>query len=77
MEALIKDIHWAFEKVVDELNWMDDISKNKTKDKARNMKTFIGYPEGSVKNQTKFEEFYSEVLVSMDCNSVLLITYLT
>lgn len=70
MEDLIGNIHWAFDQIVDKLKWMDDTSKYETKIKARNVKTFIGYPEDSVKNRTKLEEIYSHVFVSLNCNTV-------
>ncbi|XP_060854532.1 endothelin-converting enzyme homolog isoform X5 [Rhopalosiphum padi] len=42
---MIENIHWAFEKIVKELNWMDDTTKKRTLYKAEQMRTFIGFPD--------------------------------
>ncbi|XP_022173800.1 endothelin-converting enzyme homolog isoform X2 [Myzus persicae] len=56
---MIENIHWAFEKIVKELNWMDDITKLRTLYKAQQMTTFIGFPE-FINDPVQLDEYYSE-----------------
>lgn len=41
---MTENIKWALQKMVKELNWMDDETKNATLLKLANTKSFIGYP---------------------------------
>lgn len=61
MNEIVENIHWAFEKIVKELKWMDDESKNKTLYKAQKMKLIIGFPE-LMKDPVQLDKYYSEVL---------------
>lgn len=60
---MMENIHWAFEKIVKELKWMDDVTKIKTMNKAQKMKIFIGYPE-FLNDKTKLDEYYDDVCAS-------------
>lgn len=63
MNEMMDNIHWAFEKTVNESNWMDETTKNKTILKAREMKTLVGYPE-FIKNPDELDDYYYNVLIS-------------
>ncbi|XP_022176698.1 membrane metallo-endopeptidase-like 1 isoform X3 [Myzus persicae] len=54
-----ENIHWAFEKIVKELNWMDDTTKQRTLYKAQQMRTLIGFPE-FINDSKKLDDYYSE-----------------
>lgn len=41
---MVKDIEAAFTDIVAELQWMDTETKNRTLDKVRAMRPFIGFP---------------------------------
>lgn len=60
MVEMMKNIHEAFEKIVNELKWMDDITKNRTLNKARQMRTFVGFPE-FIKDQMELDSYYADV----------------
>jgi len=60
---MIKNIHWAFEKIVKELDWMDDTTKKRTLNKAQQMQTLIGFPE-FVDDTYLLDEYYYEVPIS-------------
>jgi len=60
---MIENIHWAFEKIVKELDWMDDTTKNRTLYKAKQMQTLIGFPE-FINDSFQLDEYYSEVPIS-------------
>ncbi|XP_025418825.1 endothelin-converting enzyme homolog isoform X2 [Sipha flava] len=62
MVEMMKNIHEAFEKIVNELKWMDDITKNRTLNKARLMKTFVGFPE-FIKDQMELDNYYADLEV--------------
>lgn len=38
------NIKWAFRKMVNEVNWMDNETKNATLQKLSNTQTYFGYP---------------------------------
>lgn len=57
---MMENIHWSFEKLVSELNWMDDRTKKKTLHKARQMKTLVGYPN-FIKDPKLLDEYYENV----------------
>lgn len=56
---MMKNIHWAFEKIVNELEWMDDTSKNETLNKASLIKTRVGFPE-FIKDAKQLDDYYSD-----------------
>lgn len=57
---MMENIHWAFEKIVKELEWMDDTTKERTMYKAQQMKTFVGFPE-LINDSTQLDDYYSDV----------------
>lgn len=59
---MIDNIHWAFEKIVKELNWMDDTTKKRTLYKAEQMRTFIGFPE-FINDAQQLDDYYYDVLI--------------
>ncbi|VVC39609.1 Hypothetical protein CINCED_3A013094 [Cinara cedri] len=59
---MLLNIHWAFEEIVKELNWMDDTTKKLTLYKANQMKMFVGYPE-FIKNGSELNAYYSDFKV--------------
>jgi predicted metalloendopeptidase len=56
---MIENIHWAFEKIVKDLDWMDDTTKQRTLYKAQQMRTLIGFPE-FINDPGQLDDFYSE-----------------
>jgi len=63
---MIENIHWAFEKIVKDLDWMDDTTKQRTLYKAQQMRTLIGFPE-FINDPGQLDDFYSEVHISLIC----------
>lgn len=61
MIEMMKNIHWAFEKIVKELKWMDNTTIQRTLHKAQQMKTFIGFPE-FINDSEQLDDYYSDVL---------------
>lgn len=57
---MMENIHWAFEKIVKELKWMDETTKNRTLYKAQQMKTFVGFPE-LINDPAQLDDYYSDV----------------
>jgi predicted metalloendopeptidase len=60
---MIENIHWAFEKIVKELNWMDETTKKRTLYKAEQMRTFIGFPD-FIDIPQQLDDYYYDVLIS-------------
>lgn len=60
MNEIVENIHWAFEKIVKEIKWMDEESKHKTLYKAQQMKLIIGFPE-FMKDPVQVDKYYSKV----------------
>lgn len=57
---MMKNIHWSFKKIVDELNWMDDATKILTLKKAERTRTFVGFPE-FIKDPIDLDNYYADV----------------
>lgn len=57
----MNNIHKAFEKIVNELNWMDNITKTRTLNKAKQMRTLIGFPE-FITDQIELDNYYADVI---------------
>jgi len=74
VDEIFKNIHWAFEKIVQELNWMDDTTKQRTIYKAQKMENFIGFPQ-YIYNSSILDNYYSDVPISLNnllvCNNFL------
>lgn len=59
-EQMVKYIHKEFMEILNNIEWMDAKTKQRAKDKAMSIQTFIGYPD-ELMNVTKINEFYKEV----------------
>jgi membrane metallo-endopeptidase-like protein 1 len=57
---MIENIRQEFKKIVSELDWMDNASKDKAKEKADFIDPKIGYPEFTY-NDTHLNDIYKEV----------------
>jgi len=57
---MMENIHWAFDKIVKQLNWMDETTKARTLYKAQQMKTFVGFPE-LINDPEQLDELTSDV----------------
>ena len=51
----------AFEDIVPQLAWMDDITKEATLEKAKSVTQKIGYPE-YITNSQKLDKHYEQVI---------------
>ena len=45
MTEMVKEIRAEMEKILDKIDWMDDMTRERAKEKLRMMKEYIGYPE--------------------------------
>lgn len=61
MIEMVKNLHWAFEKLLRELSWMDDQTKNKTMHKAKQMNTLVAFPN-FIKDPKKLDKYYENVI---------------
>ena len=57
MNEMVKDIRAEMEKILNKIDWMDDMTRERAKDKLRTMKEYIGYPEEILKEHL-LEELY-------------------
>ena len=57
MNEMVKDIRAEMKKILDEIDWMDDMTRERAKDKLRTMKEYIGYPE-EILQEHLLEELY-------------------
>ena len=57
MNEMVKDIRAEMRKILDEIDWMDDMTRERAKDKLRTMKEYIGYPE-EILQENLLEELY-------------------
>lgn len=53
-------IHREFIKILDKVDWMDENTKQKAKDKAEAISSYIGYPDELLMNE-KVGELYKNV----------------
>ncbi|XP_072153652.1 endothelin-converting enzyme 2 [Bemisia tabaci] len=65
VEEMINNIRWAFEKLIERLDWMDKPTKSATLEKVEAMRSFIGYPEWLAEPR-QLEEYYSGLGVAED-----------
>ena len=54
-------IHREFLKILDTVEWMDEKTRQRAKDKAMAIRPYIGYPN-ELLNNTEIEKFYSGVI---------------
>ena len=57
MNEMVKDIRAEMDKILDKIDWMDDMTRERAKDKLRTMKEYIGYPE-EILQEHLLEELY-------------------
>lgn len=57
VETMISYIRAAFDGMLDKVDWMDEITREKAKKKLKNMDQFIAYPD-EVLDESIIEEFY-------------------
>ena len=57
MNEMVKDIRAEMDKILDKIDWMDDMTRERAKDKLRTMKEYIGYPE-EILQENLLEELY-------------------
>ncbi|XP_050432624.1 neprilysin-11 isoform X2 [Adelges cooleyi] len=62
MLEMMDNIRWAFERLVKELDWMDEETKASTLQKANMMQTLVGFPE-HLAEANELDEYYSDVEV--------------
>lgn len=54
-------IHKEFLNILDKVEWMDEKTRQRAKDKALAIRPYIGYPN-ELLNNTEIEHFYSGVM---------------
>ncbi|XP_059154141.1 neprilysin-1-like [Physella acuta] len=64
-EELIKSLQASFNQLVDEVTWMDDVTKQAAKEKNNLIKTIIGQPD-ILNNLTFIDELYVNYTYSPD-----------
>lgn len=60
VDEMMDNIYFAFEKIVEELNWMDDLTKNLTLSKTKMMKMSVGFPEIII-DTIDLDNYYNDV----------------
>ena len=69
VETMISYIRAAFDGMLDKVDWMDEITRDKAKKKLKNMDQFIAYPDEML-DESIIEEFYGPL------DSMSSVTYL-
>lgn len=59
---MVKDIRSVFTEIIDELEWMDDETRIRAKEKAASMTTHIAYPD-ELLDDKKLTDLYENVIV--------------
>lgn len=59
-EQLVNNIHKAFLKILGELDWMDDYTRGKAREKALNLAIHVGYPQEHM-NDALITQIYQSV----------------
>ena len=57
MDEMVRDIRKEFDQILDEIDWMDDKTKERAKKKLSTMKEYIGYPQ-EIMVESNLEELY-------------------
>lgn len=58
---MVKDIRSVFTEIIDELEWMDDETRIRAKEKAASMTTHIAYPD-ELLDDKKLTDLYENVI---------------
>lgn len=61
---MVKDIRSVFTEIIDELEWMDDETRLRAKEKAAAMTTHIAYPD-ELLDDKKLTDLYENVSVTL------------
>lgn len=72
---MLEDIKYAFEDTVHHLDWMDEITREKTLIKLHAIRAFVGYP-GWIMNSTQLDNHYKEVNFIYFFNCLLKLLFL-
>ncbi|CAG7818371.1 unnamed protein product, partial [Allacma fusca] len=62
---MVGDIRTSFLEILNEIDWMDETTKQRARDKASSMETHIGYPRELLEN-SKLDDLYSGLEMSPD-----------
>jgi len=62
MMEMVRDIRGEFNNILSEIDWMDDETRVRAKEKLRTMKEYIGYPE-EILEESNLEELYEKLSV--------------
>ncbi|KAG9509324.1 Neprilysin-2 [Fragariocoptes setiger] len=62
---MVNYIRREFVKILNEVDWMDDETKQEARDKAHNIASYIGYPD-ELLNDTMIEQLYTGLTLSRD-----------
>lgn len=62
---MVNDIRRQFEIILDNVTWMDNVTRAAAKDKVKTMSTHIGYPDEMMDNR-KLEEYYHGLSINPD-----------
>lgn len=57
---MVKYIHAEFMKILDDVQWMDERTKQRARDKAMAIRSYIGYPD-ELLNNTEIDLFHKGV----------------
>ncbi|XP_062124663.1 neprilysin-2-like isoform X3 [Drosophila sulfurigaster albostrigata] len=62
---MVNDIRGVFNDILDEVNWMDDKTKQEAKEKLHSMATHIGYPDEMLDNE-KLAKYFEKLEINPD-----------
>merc|ERR1719348_878215 len=60
---MVRDIRKEMEIILNDVDWMDPLTRARAQDKLRTMKEYIGYPE-EIMQEHLLEELYQDLEVS-------------
>lgn len=62
---MVNGIRKEYEKILREVDWMDDETRAAAMEKLHSMSTHIGYPD-EIMNNRKIEEYYDKLVIDQD-----------
>merc|ERR1711862_644741 len=65
MQEMVKDIRGEFNTILSEIDWMDEETRIRAKDKLKTMKEYIGYPE-EIMVEKNLEDLYVKLEVGSE-----------
>ena len=65
MEEMVRDIRGEFNQILTEIDWMDDETRVRAKEKLRTMKEYIAYPD-EILVEKNLEDLYEDLHVGTD-----------